>query len=430
MMIKDLQNIFNKITLTDIDTLKDFINTQLFHEFVSLYPNLKEILAFGREKNPQEFNRTVKHIFRTIKVFLLIQSGNFNYPGFSTNSINQILTKIKKISDFNIDLIPIILVYHDIGKFIRKRDHPQQSFILISENGLLNSFKLDEKLRILIEKVIQYHVLFATIYTGESTYYGTYSLIHDADLVNLFSEPRFLDLFIDTLEVFTYIDVLGYSYSQIFDHYIKYYEEINLKLKEILLLLPDKESALKRAIYYSYSWIEWRIAGALRIFQFISTQPYLTQEFYFDKLKSSMNSTPKNDYNGISNWEDLVRLDLEQSFRIQIKYGLAFLMILAFGSFHRASMNQKVEISPNLLSFWIILTEEIIKRSQEDTKAPWNVYILGIKNWSSIPTKIFKKINVSFIRNIINDAKSEYDKNINEYNLNLDLSQIDKVLNL
>jgi len=425
MMIKDLQNLFNKITLTDLDSLEDIINTDIFLGFVSLYPNLKEILVFGNERDPQEFNRTVKHIFRTIKVFFLIQNKKLNYPGFSPNSINQILAKIKKISDFNADLIPIILVYHDIGKFIRKRDHPQQSFNLISEKGLFTPFKFNKKIQVLIEKVIQYHILFATIYTGESTYYGTYSLIHDTDLVNLMSESRYLEMFIDCLEVFTYIDILGYSYSQIFDHYITYYEEINKKLKEILILLPNLESALERALFYSYSWIEWRFAGALRIFQFITTQPYLTQEFYFNKLKLSMKLIPNNIY-AESTWENLVRIDLKQSSRIQIKYGLAFLMILAFGSFHRASINQDVEISPNLLSFWIVLTEEIIKRSQEDTRAPWNVYILGIKNWFSIPTNAFKKINATVIHNIINEAKSEYNKINNEYTLNLDLSQIEK----
>ena len=425
MMIKDLQNIFNKITLKDIDSLNDIVDSKIFLDFNSYYPNLKEVLAFGNERDPQEFNRTVKHIFRVIKVFLLIQNGNFSYPGFSNNSINQIIAKIKSISDFNIDLMPIILVYHDIGKFIRKRDHPQQSFSLISEKGLLNPYKLNKKIQILIEKVIQYHVLFATIYTGESTYYGTYSLIHDNDLVDLMSESIYLDLFIDCLEVFTYIDILGYSYSQIFDHYIKYYDEINLKLKQILSLLPNIDSALDKALFYSCSWIEWRIAGALRIFQFISTQPYLTQEFYFEKLKSSMYSIP-NDVQTVVNWENLVRNDLRESCRIQIKYGLAFLMILAFGSFQRATFNQNVEISHNLISFWIILTKEILKRSQEDTKAPWNVYILGIKNWFSIPSKALIKINIPFIRNLISNAKSEYNKIINEYFLNLDLSQIEE----
>jgi len=100
--------------------------------------------------------------------------------------------------------------------------------------------------------------------------------------------------------------------------------------------------------------------------------------------------------------------------------------VLAFGSFQRATFNQNVEISPNLISFWIFLTEEILKRSQEDTKAPWNVYILGIKNWFSIPSKALIKINIPLIRNLISNAKPEYNKIINEYFLNLDLSQIEE----
>lgn len=424
-MIKELQKLFKTITLSDIDSIKDIMNNQVYLEFTSLYPNLKNISVLGKERDPQEFNRTVKHIFRTIKVFSLIQDGKFHYSGLSHDSISQIQAKIKRISDFNMDLIPIILVYHDIGKFIRKRDHPQQSFKLIQEEGLLNPFKLNKKTQILIKKVIQYHVLFATIYTGESTYYGTYSLINDAELVNLILETHYLSLFIDTLEVFTYIDILGYSYSQIFDHYIKYYEEINLNLKEILSLLPEIESALEKALFYSRSWIEWRIAGALRIFQFVSTQTYLTPDFYYEKLKISLHSIP-NDVLVVNNWEKFIRNELKHSYRVQIKYGLAFLMILAFGSFHRASMIENVEISSNLLSFWILITKEIMRRSKEDTKAPWNVYILGIKNWFLIPTKVLKKINLSYIQSILNNAKSVYDSNINEYTLNLDLSKIEE----
>jgi hypothetical protein len=101
-------------------------------------------------------------------------------------------------------------------------------------------------------------------------------------------------------------------------------------------------------------------------------------------------------------------------------------MILAFGSFQRASFNQNVKVSPNLISLWIILTEEIRKLSQEDTKAPWNVSILGIKNWFSVPSKALNKINIPLIRSLISNAKSEYNKIINEYFLNLDLSQIEK----
>ena len=34
--------------------------------------------------------------------------------------------------------------------------------------------------------------------------------------------------------------------------------------------------------------LDWRIAGGLRIFQFVETKPYLTEEFYYDKIKESI----------------------------------------------------------------------------------------------------------------------------------------------
>ena len=423
-MINVLQTIFNKFSLDDIDSLKDIINSQIYQEFIRLFPNLESILSFGHKNNDIEFNRTVKHIFRSIKVFLLIDSQEFQYTGLSSYSIKQIFLKVKEIDNFNPNLIPLILVYHDIGKIIRKRDHPQQSFNLISENKLLKPFKLDKDAELLIEKVIQYHILFATIYTGESTYYGTYSLTNDENFVNLILNPDNLNIFVDSLEVFTYIDILGYSYSQIFDHYLIYYKKINENLKSVLSHLPNTKLALNDAKELSNSLIEWRIAGALRIFQFVTTKPYLTEKFYFDKLKSSMVFLPT--LSGL-NWDDLINDTLKDSYKIQIKYGLPFLMILAFGSFHRANFDKNVEISPNLISFWIQLTKEIKKRSNKHPKSQWNVYVLGIKNWFSISANTLKHIDSLFIQDIIKNSESTFDVSINEFTFNLDLSKLEKV---
>jgi hypothetical protein len=424
-MIDLLKKIFYNFSLEDIDSLKDVIESQIYQEFIRLFPNLESILSFGHKNNDIEFDRTVKHIFRSIKVLLSIYFQEFQYGGLSSYSIKQILVKIKEIDTFNQNLIPLILVYHDIGKFIRKRDHPQQSFNLISENELLKPFKLDKDVELLIEKVIQYHILFATIYTGESTYYGTYSLINDEILVNLISISNNLDIFVDSLEVFTYIDILGYSYSQIFDHYLIYYKKLNNNLKSILSRLPNTESALNIALELSNSSIEWRIAGALRIFQFVTTKPYLTEGFYFDKLKSSIVSLP-TDLSGF-NWNDLIDEILIDSYRIQIKYGLPFLMILAFRSFSRANFDKDAEISPNLIYFWIQLTKEINKRSSEHPKSQWNVYVLGIKNWFLITPDVLKIIDPFFLQDIIKNSKSTFDKSINEFTFNLDLSKLEKV---
>ena len=424
-MIKTLQNIFSDTSLSKIDSLKEIENSLIYNDFLSSYSNLSEIFESGAKRDKQEFIRTIKHIFRSIKIFLKLSSNSFFYEGFSEKTIIKISNKIKRIQEFNNILIPLILIYHDIGKFVRKRDHPHQSYILISGKNLLAPYHLARNDRILIEKVIQYHILFATIYTGESTYYGVYSLLNDSSLRTLVFDQTYLNLFVDLLEVFTFIDILGYSYSQIFDHYVIFYEEINRKLKNIFSLLPEKELAIQKAFLYSFEEIDWRIAGALRIFQFIGTKPYLSEEFYYNVIKSSLESIPYNNFKfSKMEWEELKNTTLKQSCRIQIKYGLAFLMILAFGSFSRASVKEDVKISHKLLLFWMLICRETLKRSIEDENGLWNVYILGIPNWFALTHSDFLKIDDKLISTVIQQAKLTFDKDLREYTMNLDLSVV------
>jgi len=426
VIINQLQQIFTDISLSSIESSNEIEKTQIYTDFLKSFPNLSEIFEMGITRDKQEFTRTVKHIFRSIKIFLNILSDSFTIEGFSSQTLSKILKKLEKIQQYNTLIFPLILSYHDIGKFIRKRDHPHQSFILISSRNLLSPFNLLENDRILIEKVIQYHVLFATIYTGESTYYGSYSLIRDPILAQLLSDHKYLSLFIDLLEIFTYIDILGYSYSRIFDHYPVYYEKINQNLKDIFRLLPNEEKAIQKALLYSQEWIDWRIAGALRIFQFVGTKSYLTENFYFNVIKSSSESIPYDQFNFTRmEWEQLKESLLKQSCKIQIKYGLAFLMILAFGSFHRSSFNEDVKISHKLILFWMLLCQETKNRSFKDEKGLWNVYVLGIHNWFTLPRKNLLKIDEKLISNVIQEAESFFDEELREYTLNLDLSIID-----
>ncbi|NHJ21577.1 MAG: hypothetical protein EAX91_11585 [Candidatus Lokiarchaeota archaeon] len=425
MILKQLQTIFSVVSLSDIDSSEEVEQTQLYTDFLRLFPNLSEVFELGIIRDKQEFTRTTKHIFRSIKIFLNLLNNSFSYEGFSKQTISKISDKIKIIQEYNNLIIPLILTYHDIGKFVRKRDHPNQSFILISERALFSPFELIENDKILIQKVIQYHILFATIYTGESTYYGTYSLINDSTFVHLLSNRKYLEFFVDLLEVFTFIDILGYSYSQIFDHYLIYYERINQKLKDIFRILPDRERAIQKAFLYSQEWIDWRIAGGLRIFQFVGTEPYLSEEFYYNVIKRSLESIPLEDFSFARiEWENMKESILNQSCKIQIKYGLAFLMILAFGSFHRATVKQDVEISHKLVLFWMLLCRETKKRSIKNENALWNVYILGIHNWFTLSGNNFIKIDEKLISNVIKEAESFYDEKLREYTLNLNLSVI------
>ncbi len=428
MIINQLQKIFSDISLSDIDSSKEIEQTQFYTNFLKSFPNLSGVFNLGIDRDKQEFTRTIRHIFRSIKIFLSLLSNSFSYESFSSDTISKISKKIEDIQKYNSLIIPLILIYHDIGKFVRKRDHPYQSFILISDRKLLSPFELIENDKLLIQKVIQYHILFATIYTGESTYYGSYSLIFDSSLTRLLSDRKYLDLFVDLLEIFTFIDILGYSYSQIFDHYVIYYERINQKLKNIFRMLPDKEKAIQKALQYSQEWIDWRIAGAMRIFQFIGTEPYLSEEFYFNTIKASLNSIPFEKYNFTRmEWEKLKENVLNQSCKIQIKYGLAFLMILTFGSFHRARVKEDVKISHKLILFWLLLCRETKKRSTKDENGLWNIYILGIYNWFTLTGKNFRQIDEKLISTIIQESKSFYNNESREFTLNLDLSEINSL---
>ena len=425
MILNQLQSIFSDVSLNGIDSSKEIEQTHFYTEFLRAFPNLSEVFKLGINRDKQEFTRTIKHIFRSLKIYLNILNNSFSYDGFSNETITKISKKINDIQKYNKLIIPLILVYHDIGKFIRKRDHPLQSFILISERKLLSPFKLLEDEMILIQKVIQYHILFATIYTGESTYYGSYSLINDSILVQLLSDHKYLELFVNLLEIFTFIDILGYSYSQIFDHYLVFYGRINQNLKEIFRLLPNKEKAIQKALQYSKEGIDWRMAGAMRIFQFVGTKPFLSEEFYYNALNTSLDSIPYESFNfkGME-WEKLKENILSQSCKIQIKYGLAFLMVLAFGSLHRASVKEDVKISHKLVLFWMLLCRETKNRSIENTDGLWNVYILGVHNWFTLLGINYLKIDEKLLSAVIQEAESYYDTQSREFTLNLDLSVI------
>ncbi|MFX1595397.1 MAG: hypothetical protein ACFFBK_04965 [Promethearchaeota archaeon] len=270
-MLESLTELFKNIELSWIDSAVDIDSSDEFFALLAIFPNLERIFQDAKEKNRDEIQRTIRHIFRSYKIFFLIKSGKFYHETLSKESIIRIQEKVINQHVQNELIIPIILMYHDIGRYIDNKKHPYHSYQLISNLRLLECFELSSIEKLLVSKLIQYHLLIATIYTGESTFYGIYSLLNDPEFIRLISSKNIIDRFIDLLETFTYIDILGYYYTKIFDHYIKFYDEISSKLKVILNIWPNKELTLKKAKEYSQEWLEWRLAGALRIFQFVET---------------------------------------------------------------------------------------------------------------------------------------------------------------
>jgi hypothetical protein len=422
-MIESLSTLFNSLDLSWIDTSSEIVSSNAYSEILTLFPNLKEILQDGLKNDPDEFQRTIRHIFRSFKIFFLLTNGEFSHDSLSEESLRIIQEKILTQHSQNPLILPIILMYHDIGRLYNKKEHPYESFSLIRKHSLLKPFDLSDIDELIIKKLIQYHLLFATIYTGESTFYGVYSLINDSEFEILGKYKGNVNRFLDLLEIFTYIDVLGYSYARIYDHYIGYYDQINSKLKNALILIPDKRSALSKAIEYSQRWLDWRIAGGLRIFQYVNTKPHLNEKFYFQKIKESVDKEVAK-ISEEENWDKIKELILPESFKIQVKYGLAVLMLLAFGRFFRGPLEEKEKISNNLVIFWILLSKEIYKRTARENKYLWNVYFTGLPNWWNWDRKFKRKLNYHTLTDIIEKGVQYLDKEKMEFNFYLDFESV------
>jgi hypothetical protein len=421
-MFEFLRECCQKVDLKTIDTLKDDEVIALFQIIIEHFLNIEKICIQGKKKDTLEYIRTLKHIFRTFKIYYLLLENEFTHETLSETAQFKIATKTKQVDQNNNNLLPLILLYHDLGRFIQKRDHPYQSYKLLSENHLLEPYDLNQQEKVLIKKIIQYHLLFATIYTGESTFYGIYSLLNDRELIEMFSTGDY-ERFVDLLEIFTFIDILGYPYSQIYDHYLKYYTEINTKFKLILKHWRNKEEALKLTYEYSLNWIKWRLAGALRIFQFVETEPELTPELYFQKLE---NSIVKSTHPLLQqrNLDIVIEEFLKPSCKVQLKYALGFLMILAFGRFSRSKLNIKTDISEKLILFWIRLSIKLNQLIIDTDTSLWNVYIYGIQNWLGLSHSQLNNITDDFIKRTMASATVEFDQEKKEYNLSLNFEEL------
>ncbi|GAH70907.1 unnamed protein product, partial [marine sediment metagenome] len=47
---------------------------------------MKDILQEGERNDPEEFQRTIRHIFRSFKIFFLLKKGEFSHDTLSEES--------------------------------------------------------------------------------------------------------------------------------------------------------------------------------------------------------------------------------------------------------------------------------------------------------------------------------------------------------
>ncbi|MFW9947250.1 MAG: hypothetical protein ACFFDX_10530, partial [Candidatus Odinarchaeota archaeon] len=251
------------------------------------------------------------------------------------------------------------------------------------------------------------------------SYYGAISIFNDKDLHTLWQSTKDISIFFLILNAFTLVDIWGYDYSKIYDHYFRNYDKIRLNLSDIF----DKTKSLEFkersfALFDAFSNLDtnnlkWRISCALRIFQFIDTSPDLMIDLYYSKVDEALAEIGLN-------WNTFAKSLEKKHTVIQFKYGLPLVMLLASGSFKREPIKNKDKIDPKLFYFWQNCCEKVSlhlkETSKEETIIPqvWNFIFELPRGW------FFKKEYINYIRSEeflknLRKIPYKYEPNFNSY---------------
>ncbi|MBD3194838.1 MAG: hypothetical protein GF317_07280 [Candidatus Lokiarchaeota archaeon] len=360
----------------------EFLNSNEADLVFQMFPEYYRIIRKSFDIDEEEAIRTLKHTFKTLQVYFLILSDNFE-SNLTNDKFGCIREELKEIADLNPIIFPLILLLHDIGRPFNRTWHTIESKNMIYHNSLLDGFDLEELEKIIVLIVIEHHLLIGTIFTGESSYLGSISLWKSiAELEHSLSGES-IDIIFQCLSVFTIIDIWGYDYSTIYDHYFDYYTNIRLNLAQIFKEVNYRKdlSGMKileeKLAQLDHQNLKWRIACSLRIFQFIDTKPYLTKRFYFRKIEEGLEQLGMN-------WKQFESRLGNYCSRIQFKYTLGIMMILAMNEFKRNPIDKSFKIESNIFNFWIECSKIIymfLKRNEQQ-KSPLFYYVFDLpRTW-------------------------------------------------
>ncbi len=418
--MKTLENIFSNVSFEWIDDNRtEILKSSVYEKFLELFPKLKIIFQKSISSNKVEFERTIRHTFRLLIIYFQVKMDKFKHKSMNSLTVSKLKKRVEAIDVINANFLTLVLILHDIGRPFNRKLHTYESAKLVEKWNLLEGFGLSEKDKTLIMKVIEYHLLIGTIFTGESTYYALTSLLNDVQLAKYLGDQEFVKNFLLLSSTFTILDPLGYFYAEIFDHYIEKYAEIEKKLAEMLRLWPDIDLIQNKLENECFNRLDWRLACALRIFQNIGTRPQLTYDFYVQKIKNSVEKylNKKLDEN---DWNHFKKTALSKSYLIQLKYALVILMLLASGEFKRIFKPEIV--NTNLIQFWVLLNQRIAIENEktEFKNHNWNVIFDGLPHWSEFKGKFSKILDMNRNKLIIENAKVSIDKERKENWLILD----------
>ncbi|TXT63434.1 MAG: hypothetical protein BAJALOKI3v1_370014 [Promethearchaeota archaeon] len=380
---------------------EEVFNSKEFRLISQIYPGWGKIMKEGFNRDKAEATRTIKHIFKTVKVYFQIMKNVYKSNVHKSN-LNLVKSQLTEIHQSNPLLFPLILLLHDIARPFNRTWHPLESKKIIQRFSLLQKFNLSELEKRIILVVIEQHLLIGTIFTGEASYLGGISLWNSLENLGKFLSEKVVDVIFKCLKAFTVIDIWGYDYSTIYDHYFDYYSQICRTLSETfketyhtkrdlrMTYLNGKLSEIDR------NNLKWRIACSLRIFQFINTKKNLTSQFYYSKVEEGLRNLNMK-------WEEFERKLGKVHPRIQFKYSLSIMMILAMETFQRTSIDNNFHISPDIFRFWIECCGKVQNNINDfkQLKSPLFYFVFDLPRTWFFEEKYLKKIkSVKFTQRI------------------------------
>jgi hypothetical protein len=267
---------------------------------------------------------------------------------------------------------------------------------MISRFNLLKDKDLSKDEIILIRKVVQYHLLIGTLYTGESSYMSFEPLLRDPEFQSILDNKISTKLFIDALTLFTMIDVWGYHINDISPTMIDNYFEIREEMEEIFAESIDLGEIMKRLKQKSAKHMDWRLMGYMMAFSKIGKKPHLTIDFYSGMIDDGFKRYIKRE--GLSlGWSGFKEKFLNKIDQVQFKYGLAVLIPLAYGgSGKRMRLTEDTKVNPNLFHLLACINNRISREEKSNTRCIpeglWDVIFTGFPLWNQ-KTDFHQRLN-------------------------------------
>ncbi len=388
-------------------------NTSAFDTLIRLFPPLEETFQKGLTKDPQEFFKTLPHIFQAQAAYNRIYSGDFPESQLDRDAIKAVHDLAHCLASFSPFVMPAILWLHDIGRFEDKRRHNEKSAEMILEFNLLKDRGLTMEEAILIRKVVQYHLLIGTLYTGESSYMSFESLLFDEEFQIIMNDSTSIKRFLDSLTLFTMIDVWGYHINDISPTMIGNYLEIKKEMGEIFTNKGDIKKVAKGLKEKSRKHLDWRLMGYMMAFSKIGKKPHLTLDFYAGMIDDGFKRYIERE--GLSiDWDRFKDKYLDKFDQVQFKYGLGVLIPLTYGGTgKKMHLKEDTKVNPNLFHLLANINSRIKKEEETNPQsipgALWNVIFKGYPLWNQL-TDFQERLNEpGLIEEIVNKGSVNVD---------------------